>query len=121
MGGINSLCFSMLTDYFTPKTRAIAVGLQSMSFIFGAGSAYGFGALLNDRSSNWRQLYYLSLIPGILFSVLIFFTVAEPERGQSDDFKSEKEALGLIETFVYLIKRPSFFLCSIAVNFLFKF
>jgi MFS family permease len=115
MGGVNSICFSLLTDFFSPKTRAIAVGIQSMSFIFGGGSAYLYGALLNDRASNWVQLYYYSLIPSLILALLIFFTMIEPERGSMDDFETEKETLSLTVTLLYLIKRPSFFLAATCV------
>ena len=120
MGGLNPVSFSMITDYFKPNTRPIAFGVHGTSFIFGVGLAYVFGIALTEDSSNWRQVFFISSIPGAILAIVTFFTVKEPERGSLDELKDISKPPDTTKLMLYLIKRPSLIiLCiSAAIGFL---
>jgi MFS family permease len=117
IGGLNPINFSLITDYFQPSRRPIAFGLQGTSLIFGIGGAFLFGALATENSSNWRELFFFSAIPGAVVAVLIFFTVNEPERGALDERKDTKKSPDITNLSIFLAKRPSLWLMCLGGAF----
>jgi len=101
---------SIISDYYPAQRRATALGVYSMGvtlgavlvFLFGgpiaeiAGSScgdwlnsVGVGSLFSmidwDKVEGWRIAFVGVGMPGVLITLIIWRTVAEPPRGYSDD------------------------------------
>ena len=74
---------SMISDYFEPAVRGLAMGVLYTFVPIGYVLAYATGGFLND-TVGWRTAFLLFGIPGLLLAVWIRVTVREPRRGQSD-------------------------------------
>jgi predicted MFS family arabinose efflux permease len=73
---------SILSDYFRPETRPLALSIYS------AGASVGiFLGLLGGgylaESMGWRQALVVVGLPGIFVALIVLFTLREPVRGMS--------------------------------------
>ena len=130
---------SIIGDYFVPKSRAAALGVFAMGVTIGSALSNYFGgpiarnlngpalkklfeewgwnwALnLTDWSqvAGWRVAFVVIGAPGVLFGLLMLFTVREPPRGFSDPPNMPKvERIGMLETLRELLKKPTFWTMS---------
>jgi MFS family permease len=85
--------YSILTDYFPPKRRAIAMSIYSMGVYIGAGVAAVLGGFVTGWASgrpgwtipllgdvrSWQIVFLAVGLPGVLLA-LFMFTFAEPAR-----------------------------------------
>ncbi len=75
--------FSLVSDYFGPGMRGKVYGLLNLTsplgYMIGLALALGLGPVL-----GWRNIFLLTGAVGIVLAVLIFFTVREAPRGQSE-------------------------------------
>ncbi|MEO8712570.1 MAG: MFS transporter, partial [Parafilimonas sp.] len=102
---------AMISDYFPPKKRSTALSVYSTGIYFGILIGFLMGGYLNQHL-GWRIAFFAVGIPGILFSLLFFLTVKEPQRGSTDGNASlakEEHSFGEVvrrlystKTFVYL-------------------
>ena len=74
---------SIISDYFPPEKRATALSIYSMGIYIGILFGYLAGGWL-DQYFGWRIAFMAIGVPGILYAIVVFFTVKEPERGQLD-------------------------------------
>jgi MFS family permease len=74
---------SIISDYFAPQVRGLAMGALYTFVPIGYVFAYATGGLLND-TIGWRAVFVLFGVPGLLLAGLIRLTVKEPRRGQSE-------------------------------------
>jgi MFS family permease len=74
---------SLVSDYFAPNVRGMAMGVLYTFVPIGYVLAYAMGGFLND-TVGWRAAFLLFGIPGLLLAGWIRLTVREPRRGQSD-------------------------------------
>ncbi len=84
--------YSMVSDYFTPQVRGIVYGVLQLTAPLG----YLIGMILGitlSGSIGWRGVFYLTGSLGILTAALIFFTIKDPVRGQSEPEMSKVENL----------------------------
>lgn len=80
----------MLTDMFPARGRGLAIGLFYVSANLGAVIAAAVGGYVAEHY-GWRAALFLAGSPGIVFALLLFFTVEEPRRGEMEDDVSEAE------------------------------
>ena len=85
---------SMISDYFPAHQRATALSIYSMGIYVGILAGYSLGGWI-DATYGWRMAFYALGIPGIIYALLLFFTVKEPPKGHSDaavtaDFSKKK-------------------------------
>lgn len=102
---------AMISDYFPPERRATALSIYSAGLYFGVLVGYLMGGYLNQEL-GWRTAFFVLGVPGILFSLLFYATVKEPNRGATDRSSSMPheahslwhvvKLLYLTKTFVYL-------------------
>ncbi|QDK77162.1 MFS transporter [Spirosoma sp. KCTC 42546] len=102
---------AMLSDYFPPEKRSTALSIYSTGIYFGILTGFLLGGYLNQRL-GWRTAFFVVGIPGIIFSLLFYTSVKEPQRGVMDrdealviDPPSLREVLKRLystKTFVYL-------------------
>lgn len=75
--------YSILSDYFPPARRGLAMGLYSLGIPLGTlvGGQYGAWA---TNHYGWRTAFYLLAVPGIALALLLPLVVREPRRGALD-------------------------------------
>jgi MFS transporter, Spinster family, sphingosine-1-phosphate transporter len=87
--------YSLVSDYFSPQVRGKIYGLleltQPLGYLIGMVLGLFLGGMI-----GWRGVFYITGGLGIILSVVIFFGVKEPPRGQS-----EPEMAGIEETGQY--------------------
>ena len=73
---------SLLSDYFTPRRRALALSVYSVGASLGSmmGSSAGYAS----DAWGWRAAFYVLGVPGVLVALLVAVTIREPERGRLD-------------------------------------
>ena len=92
---------SMISDYFPPEERATAMSIYSMGIYAGILTGLLGGGYVG-QTYGWRAGFFVVGIPGVLFALLLRFTVVEPTRGRWDSkaMSTEKpplrDALGLM-------------------------
>lgn len=102
---------AMLSDYFPPEKRSTALSIYSTGIYFGILVGFLMGGYLNQHL-GWRTAFYTVGLPGVVFSILVYLTVKEPQRGATDtdrtmavESPSLREVLSRLyatKTFVYL-------------------
>ena len=92
-GSLAPAAYSLISDYFPPNRRAIAMGVYNMGITLGAGTALVLGGVLTDLTSgqptrtlplvgavrSWQVVFFLIGLSGMLF-VPLLATVKEPHR-----------------------------------------
>lgn len=82
--------YSIVSDYFPPHKRGLALALFSMGVPFGMAIGTFFGPeiaeMFNDENGRggWRMAFIIIGIAGILASGLLLLIVREPKRGAMD-------------------------------------
>ena len=86
--------YSLISDYFGPQVRGRVYGLLQLSQPLG----YMFGLILAtflSAVSGWRSVFFITGSLGLLLAVIIFFTVREAPRGQSEPELASMEEIGV--------------------------
>ena len=97
---------SMISDYYPPQQRATALAIFTSGGHLGMMAGYLIGGFINDWF-GWRTAFVVVGLPGVAIAVLMWLTVREPQRGQSE-LRVDTAQYGLAETFRYLWARPAF-------------
>jgi MFS family permease len=93
--------YSLLSDYFGPRTRGKVYGAMQMSGPLG----YMLGTVLATMlggTLGWRRVFFITGSAGIVVAAVIFFTVREIPRGSA-----EPEMEGVDEVGTYRIDREA--------------
>lgn len=76
--------FSLLADYFSPKTRGRIYGFlqltQPIGYLIGMILALFLGGVI-----GWRAVFYITGSLGIVLAIIIFFFVRELPRGSGEE------------------------------------
>ncbi|MGC6472097.1 MAG: spinster family MFS transporter [Parvibaculales bacterium] len=76
--------FSLLSDYFPARQRALAFAVLNFGVYFGQIVGLMGGAAIAD-AYDWRTAFFVLGAPGVGFALLTYFTVKEPLRGRLDE------------------------------------
>ncbi len=86
--------FSLIADYFEPKTRGKIYGLlqvaQPLGYLVGMLLALMLAGVI-----GWRSIFYITGTMGIIIAAFIFFGVREPVRGASEPELADLEKMGI--------------------------
>jgi MFS family permease len=86
--------YSLISDYFGPSVRGKIYGLlqltQPLGYMIGLLAATMLSGLI-----GWRAIFYITGSLGIVLSVIIFFSVKEAPRGQSEPEMAGLEQVGI--------------------------
>ena len=104
---------SIISDIFPPHQRATALSIYSTGVYFGILLGFLIGGWVNDFYS-WRIVFFVVGIPGILWALVVRFTLIEPPRGQSENLSNVLDAPPIVEVFQLLWSRKSFRHMSVA-------
>jgi len=92
---------SLIADYYPAESRATAMGIYSLGIPVGALIGILAGGWINEFF-GWRIAFIAIGLPGLVFAVLVQFTVREPPRGHADHLSDDKEAPSLKEVVTFL-------------------
>lgn len=85
--------YSLVSDYFGPKTRGKVYGL--LQFTMPIGYLLGmFLALMLGGVIGWRNVFFITGSLGVLLAIVIFFGVKETQRGGSEPEMENLEEIG---------------------------
>ena len=107
---------SIISDYFPPEKRATALSIYSMGIYFGIFLGFIVGGII-AKYYGWRVAFYALGIPGVLFSLILYFTVKEPIKGHSDEENLDTETPSLKEVIKTLLAKKTFIYLSLGCGF----
>ena len=81
---------SIISDYFPVARRPMALTIFSLGAPIGAWLGADIAGMINDKY-DWRTVFLVLGVPGVLLGLLIFLTVREPRRGQLDQLAANCE------------------------------
>ena len=102
--------FSLLSDYFAPKKRALAFAILNFGVYFGQIFGLVGGAAIAE-AYHWRTAFISLGAPGVLLGIMTLLLVKEPTRGRLDPVSQNTDnspALTFVETLKTLWARRSF-------------
>ena len=80
---------SLISDYFPIETRATALSVYALGIPLGTMIGNFVGGWGAD-AIGWRYTFFLVGVPGIIFALIVWFTLREPPRGMSDIKPSQR-------------------------------
>ncbi len=99
--------FSFLADYFPKAERARVYAIRGMGLYFGFLIGFLIGGFL-EEAYGWRVAFRLVGIPGVLFAIVFFLTVREPERGAMEATTTNiEDRPPFMEVLNYLLAKPT--------------
>lgn len=97
---------SIISDYFPAAKRPMALTIFSLGAPIGAWLGADIAGIIND-AYDWRTVFLVLGIPGIVVGVLIFLTIKEPRRGQLDHKGGDTEGASFGESMRFLWTQKS--------------
>lgn len=110
--GCSPAAHSMISDYYPPEQRSSAMGIFTLGISFGIMIAFLTGGWVVENI-GWREAFLIVGIPGLALAVLLRLTVAEPERGMSEQRLDSGERPAIAEVARFLLQRRSFVWISV--------
>ncbi len=107
---------SMISDYFSAKSRATALSIYSMGIYIGVLVGLLVGGFL-AADLGWRNTFYLVGLPGITFALIFNFTVKEPVRTTTNQQNQNSDQQSLLVAIRRLFQYKPFGLISFAAAF----
>ena len=98
---------SMISDMFAPHERATALSIYNLGIPFGVFVGFLAGGWINEWL-GWRYAFFAVGIPGVLFALMVRFTVREPIRGMSENIDKVADAPPVADVIRLLWSRRSF-------------
>lgn len=108
---------SIISDYFPPKKRATALAIYSTGIYIGILLGFVIGGFI-AKYYGWRIALYSIGIPGILLAIVLYFTVKEPVKGQSDSLGASDKIPKLMDVFKTLFRSKTFIFAALGTGFL---
>ena len=75
--------YSLISDYFPPQRRGLALALYSLGVPLGTALGSAAGAKI-AALYGWRMAFLAVGAPGILLALLVLILIREPKRGRFD-------------------------------------
>lgn len=107
---------SIISDYFPPKKRATALAIYSMGIYIGVLFGFVIAGLI-AKNYGWRVAFYALGLPGLLFSVFLYFTLKEPVKGRMDEGSEAIKDPTFKEVVQTLFSNKSFIYTGLGVGF----
>jgi predicted MFS family arabinose efflux permease len=108
---------SMISDYYPPEQRATALSIYSSGIYIGILLGFLFGGVIAE-AFGWRTAFMVVGLPGVLFALVLRFTLREPVRGRWEKTAAAHTPQpGLKQTMALLRDRPSFWYIALGSAF----
>lgn len=105
---------SLIADYVPVEKRATAIGLFAVGVPLGLLSGYLLGGWLEELY-GWRAAFMAIGLPGLIVSLIVWLTVEEPPRGNSQGgVKVQAETPRIMAVVRHMWAVPSFLHLSLA-------
>lgn len=75
--------YAIITDYFPPGRRGMALGIYNLGPPIGAALGIAFGASV-AAAFSWRAAFVVIGIVGLIAAAAVMFVIKEPKRGGLD-------------------------------------
>ena len=100
---------SLLASLFPPEKRAGVLGIYGMAVPLGAFIAYTGGGWVLQHF-DWRAAFLMAGAPGLIFAVVVWFTVREPCKPTPflQAFKPVAGQLTFLQAFKELAAKPTY-------------
>ena len=98
---------AMISDYYPPEKRGTALSIYSTGVHLGVLIGFLAGGFIS-QALGWRAAFMAVGLPGVIFAIIFFFTVKEPERGRWESSAQAQYKPTLGETFRVLSGYRSF-------------
>ncbi len=113
--GCSPPAHSMISDYYPPEQRSIAMGFYTLGISTGIMIAYLAGGWVVENH-GWRQAFFIVGIPGLILAGIMRFTVVEPQRGASEERVASGSRPTFLEVLQFLRGRRSFIHMGVAAG-----
>ena len=113
-GGV-APAYSLIADYFAPRSRARAIAFFSLGIPFGSSLGVFFGGYIAS-GVGWRAAFIVLGIAGLLLAPVLAVTVREPERGRFEALPAALSQPSWREVAAKLAAKPSFWLLSLGAG-----
>lgn len=104
---------AIISDYFPPEKRATALSVYSMGIYIGIFLGFLIGGFVAEKY-GWRTALYVLGIPGVIYAVIVYFTVKEPKKGLNDQQKEEAESTSIWDVAKFLFSKKTFLPLALA-------
>lgn len=98
---------SIISDYFPPEKRATALSIYSIGIYIGIFLGFVIGGVVAAKY-GWRVAFFVCGIPGIIYALIVYFTVKEPIKGITDKINTPAETLPISQVLKYLVSKKTF-------------
>ena len=98
---------SIISDLYPPEKRATALAIYSTGISIGLLIGFLIGGWI-DHYFGWRIAFFVVGFPGIIYSLILYFTVKEPLRGLSENKIGKDENNSIKEVILTLWGSKSF-------------
>jgi predicted MFS family arabinose efflux permease len=98
---------AMISDYYPPEQRATALSIYSTGVHIGVLVGFLAGGFISQML-GWRAAFMAVGLPGVIFAIIFFLTVQEPERGRWESSAQSEYKPTLGTTFRVLARYRSF-------------
>ena len=109
--------YALISDYFPPRQRGLAMAIYSLGVPFGTG----LGSLLGARVAalyGWRMAFFAVGAPGVLLGLLVLLVIREPKRGRMDVLAEGETdhaaAAPLLTTIVSVLKNRTLLITALS-------
>jgi len=97
---------SLLSDYFPPSRRAMALSVFALGAPIGAWLGSHVAGAIAYRL-GWRAMFLALGVPGVVVGLLVLLSIREPRRGCLDECEGRGAAPSFLETMRFLLRQPS--------------
>ena len=97
---------SLLSDYFPPSRRAMALSVFALGAPIGAWLGSQVAGAIAFRF-GWRAMFLVLGVPGVLAGALVLLSIREPRRGCLDACAARAPAPSFLTTLRFLLRQPS--------------
>lgn len=105
--------YALISEYFPPQKRARALAIFSLGVPVGLAAGTLLGAYI-AAAVDWRAAFLTMGVLGIILAPIFLWIVRDPPRAAPA--ASEVEAQSVFSVFPILLRKPSFWLMSIAAG-----
>lgn len=92
-GGANPAGMSLLSDYYPPHRRSMALAVFASGGMVGLFLSFVLGSWIATHH-GWRAVFLVAGIPGLLIAGLTLIMIREPKRGSFDRVAAEQLSYG---------------------------